>query len=249
MMATVSTLCLLTENLTFLIAALAAALVTLAAGKADSALLWRRCRTLFVLIASLFVIQSLFAPPAASGMADRYGPLSAAVPDIALLRIGDLPLLHTSGVLFALVLALRLIIVVVSAQILLEGQVRDYMLAFTQMKIPYELAFMVVMGLHFLPIFREEALNAYHCMQLRGLDFKKSAPIAKFKAYAGLCLPMFVGALRRADDISVAMELRGLRAASSRTYMRKLTMSRADIAILIIWPAALTAAFAVCVIM
>jgi energy-coupling factor transport system permease protein len=246
MMATVSTLCLLTENITFLLAALCTLFVTLAVGGADFALLRRRCKTLFILIASLFVIQSIFAAPVSDGIAGIYGNIAASVTggaDTALIHIGGFPLLHTSGVLLALALALRLFIVVVSAQILLEGEVRDYMLAFTQMKLPYELAFMVVMGLHFLPIFREEALNAYYGMQLRGVDFKKSGPIAKLKAYAGLCLPMLVGTLRRADEMSIAMELRGLRAKPGRTSMRRLTMSETDIAATVIWPAALTAAF------
>jgi energy-coupling factor transport system permease protein len=246
MMATVSTLCLLTENIAFLLAALCALFVTLAAGRADFALLRRRCRTIFILIISLFVIQSIFAAPASKSIAETYGGLAAAITggsDTPLIHIGGLSLLHTSGVLLASVLALRLLIVVVSAQIVLEGEVRDYMLAFTQMKLPYELAFMVVMGLHFLPILREEALNAYHCMQLRGVDFKKSSPAAKTKAYAGLCLPMLVGTLRRADEMSVAMELRGLRAMPGRTYMRRLTMNSVDIAATLIWPAALVAVF------
>jgi energy-coupling factor transport system permease protein len=248
MMATVSTLCLLTENLTFLLAALCALFVTLAAGGADFALLRRRCGALFALIASLFVIQALFASPAAGeSAAETYGSIAAFLAgngtDVALIRAGGLSLLHPSGILLASALALRLIIVVVSAQILLEGEVRDYLLAFTQMKLPYELAFMVVMGLHFLPILRDEALNAYYCMQLRGVNFKKSNPVARIKAYAGLCLPMFVGTLRRADEMSVAMELRGLRALPGRTYLRRLTMNGTDTAITILWPAAFIAAF------
>jgi energy-coupling factor transport system permease protein len=250
MMATVSTLCLLTENITFLLAALCALVVTLAVGRADFALLRRRCKTLFILIVSLFVIQSIFAAPAVKSIAETYGDLAAAIAggsNTALLYPGGFALLHTSGILLAFVLALRLLIVVVSAQILLEGEVRDYILAFTQMKLPYELAFMVVMGLHFLPIFREEALNAYYCMQLRGVDFKKSGPVAKIRAYAGLCLPMLVGTLRRADEMSVAMELRGLRAMPGRTYMRRLTMNGADIATTVIWPATLIVSFIILV--
>jgi energy-coupling factor transport system permease protein len=248
MMAAVSTLCLLTENLIFLLATLCALFATLAAGRADFALLWRRCRALFALIASLFAIQALFAAPAAgSSVAEIYGEFAAFLAgggaDAALIHVGGLSLLHTSGIMLASALALRLLNVVVSAQILLEGEVRDYMLAFTQMKLPYELAFMVVMGLHFLPILRDEALNAYCCMQLRGVDFKKSNPVARAKAYAGLCLPMFVGTLRRADEISVAMELRGLRAMPGRTCMRRLEMNRKDIAVAVLWPAAFITAF------
>ncbi|MDR0519312.1 MAG: energy-coupling factor transporter transmembrane protein EcfT [Clostridiales Family XIII bacterium] len=243
LMATVSTLCMLTENMVFLLAEVAALLVVLAVGRADFALLWRRCRTLIALIASLFVIQALFAAPAAGGSwpggADAQGTSgAAALTDPALINIGNISLVHISGVYLAAMLALRLIIIVVSAQILLEGEVRDYMLAFTQMRLPYELAFMVVMGLHFLPILRDEALSTYYCMQLRGVAFRKTSLPKKLKAYAGLCLPVLVSTLRRADETSTAMELRGFRAMSGRTYMRKLTLKRTDIAALVLLPAA-----------
>ncbi|MDR0596710.1 MAG: energy-coupling factor transporter transmembrane protein EcfT [Clostridiales Family XIII bacterium] len=253
LMATVSTLCMLTEGMVFLFAEVAALLVLLAVGRADFALLWRRCRTLVALIASLFVIQALFAAPGSygtglgggagggAGAAETAG--AAAMADPALINIGNISLVHISGLFLAAMLALRLIIIVVSAQILLEGEVRDYMLAFTQMRLPYELAFMVVMGLHFLPILRDEAMSTYYCMQLRGVAFRKTSLPKKLKAYAGLCLPVLVSTLRRADETSTAMELRGFRAMGGRTYMRKLVMNRADVAALVLLPAVFVTLF------
>jgi energy-coupling factor transport system permease protein len=227
MMATASTFCMLTEDLSFLFVTLCALVLTLSRGGADMFTVARRCRPLLALIASLFVIQALFAANPIEGASDE-----------PLLRLGELALLHPSGLLLAAALALRLIIIVTAAQILLEGEPRDYMLALTQMRVPYEIAFMVVMGLHFLPILRDEALNAYYCMQLRGVAFKRVSLPRKIRAYAGICLPVFVGTLRRADEMSTAMELRGLRACPSRTSMRRLRLKRTDVAMLALWPAA-----------
>jgi energy-coupling factor transport system permease protein len=182
-------------------------IATLLIGGMDVRLVWRRAKAIFVLIAMLFVIQTFFS---------------------------GLP--YPGGLLLAAVLSLRLLVVVLAGLILIEGEVRDYLLALVQMKMPYTLAFMVIVGLHFLPILREEAVNIYCCMQLRGKDFKKIKLTEKVRAYAGICLPILVSALRRADEMSIAMETRGFRSRPGRTYMRHLKMHGADIALTVLWP-------------
>jgi energy-coupling factor transport system permease protein len=141
--------------------------------------------------------------------------------------------------MLASVLSLRLLAVLIAGLILVEGEIRDYLLALVQMKIPYTLAFMVVVGLHFLPILKGEAVNIYCCMQLRGKDFKKIRLPEKIRAYTSICLPILVSALRRADEMSVAMETRGFRSLPRRTYMRHLKMRGTDIALTILFPAIL----------
>jgi energy-coupling factor transport system permease protein len=209
MMATTSTICLLTESISLLLTILCIITATVLIGGATPRRLWNNSKPLLLLIASIFIIQSLF-----SGKG-------------------------TAGVILAAVLSLRLIILVLSAQILLEGEIRDYTLAFTQMHIPYEISFMVTTGLHFLPILREEALNIYHCVQLRGTSFKKTSLPQKLKAYTSICLPILVSTLRKAEEMSIAMETRGLRARPKRTAMRRLTLKSKDIITMILWPAAI----------
>jgi energy-coupling factor transport system permease protein len=140
------------------------------------------------------------------------------------------------GLQLAGLLSLRLLVIVMAALVLLEGDIRDYLLAMVQMKIPYSFAFMVMVGLHFLPILRGEAVNVYHCMQLRGKDFKKIGIVRKIKAYAAICLPVMAGALRRAEETSIAMETRAFRSMKGRTYMRRLKMKARDIILCILWP-------------
>jgi energy-coupling factor transport system permease protein len=221
-MASTSGLCLLIPSPLPLALMLAASFFVLALGGADIRLCVRRCRALLALIVALFVIQAVFAfrgDPAAT-------PLIAA---------GSLTIATMEGMLLAATLSLRLLIIVVTAQVLLEGDIRDYLLAFVQMRIPYELAFMTMVGLHFLPLLREEALSVYQCMQLRGVAFKGVGLVQKLKAYAKASLPILVGTLRRADEMSVAMELRGLRAYPRRTSMRRLTLRARDVVAMLLW--------------
>lgn len=137
---------------------------------------------------------------------------------------------------FGAVLCVRLIIVVMSALILLTGQMRDYLLALVQMKVPYELAYMVVLAFHFFPILRQEALDVYHSIQLRGCELKKTSLKNKLLAFKGMCIPILAGALARAQDTAIAMEARGFRMYRRRTYMRRLKLAKKDIALLILFP-------------
>lgn len=133
-------------------------------------------------------------------------------------------------------LCIRLMIVIMSALILLTGRSTDYMLALTSWKVPYEIAYMVIIGLHFFPILRDEARDVYISIQLRGKEMKKNNIADRLRTYAKICLPILVGALERAKDTSVSMEARCFRLYPQRTYLRKLTLRKRDVVLLIIFP-------------
>lgn len=133
-------------------------------------------------------------------------------------------------------LAIRLLIIIMSAMILLTGQMRDYLLALTQCRMPYELAYMVILAFHFFPVLRDEALDVYYSIQLRGTELKKASLRKKLTAFRKMCMPILAGAMERAKDTSVAMEARGFRAYRKRTYMRRLKLKKRDMVILLITP-------------
>ena len=93
----------------------------------------------------------------------------------ALIEIGRFTMVTDKGIITAAILALRLLIFLLSALILFTGEARDYLLALIQCRIPYEIAFMVMIGIHFFPILREEAFNVYCSAQLRGTEIKKAS--------------------------------------------------------------------------
>ena len=146
------------------------------------------------------------------------------------------------NILLGAEIAFRLLIIILSAMILLTGQPRDYLLALTQMKVPYELAYMVILAFHFFPILKEEALDVYYSIQLRGTELQKCSLIKKLSAYRSMCIPVLAGAMNRAKDTSIAMEARGFRAFPKRTYMRRLRLKAAD-AVVMALSVLLTVAF------
>lgn len=133
-------------------------------------------------------------------------------------------------------LCVRLMILIMSALILLTGEARDYLLGLVQMKVPYEIAYMVMIGLHFFPLLREEALDVYYSIQLRGTELKKISLRKKLQVYMKICLPILSGAMERAKDTSISMEARAFRAFPKRTYMRKLKLKMKDKLLILLFP-------------
>ncbi len=145
-----------------------------------------------------------------------------------LLSIGKLNIITVGGICMGLSVVLRLLIIVTSAIILLTGTPRDFILGLVQWKIPYEIAFMVMVGLHFIPIFREETQNVYNAVQMRGTELEKISLVEKIKVYPTIFIPIISGAILRAQQMAVAMETRAFRVYPQRTYMRQLVLSKTD---------------------
>ena len=87
---------------------------------------------------------------------------------------------------------------------------------------------MVMTAVHFLPILREEALDVYHAVQMRGTEVAKAGVRERLAVYARIALPVVAGALRRAEQVSLAMEARAFRSQPRRTSMRRLTLKARD---------------------
>jgi energy-coupling factor transport system permease protein len=202
---------LLARNPAALTALLGLAAFMLLAGGLRPGLIWGRLRGLLGLIALLFLTQCLFGRGGA-----------------ALLTLAGRTLVSADGFFTALTVSLRLLIIVLSALIVLLGQPRDYLLALTQCKVPYEIAFMVLAALRFLPMLREEAQDVLCAAQMRGLHLKKTGLKHKAGAYISIMLPAVAGAIRRAEQLSLAMEARAFRALPRRTALRRLRMRAAD---------------------
>jgi energy-coupling factor transport system permease protein len=211
LMACLSTLAMVWSEPLFLLYLLAFTCVLLLLGGVELSRVFRQFRGIIGLIISLFIIQSIFI---------RGGE--------PWLLISGQTLITTGGITFASILCLRLLILVFSALIMLTSEVRDYLLALVQMKIPYEIAFMIMASVHFLPILREEALNVFYAVQLRGCEIKKASVRQKIKTYLHICIPILACALYRSKAMAVAMEARAFRAYPQRTYLRRLQLKKSD---------------------
>lgn len=218
MMGSLSAAVMLTQKLTVQLALLCLTVLTLLLGGIRSKRMWLQLRGILAVLLFLFLLQSIFV---------RSGAPLLAVDQIVLVRAG--------GVHFAAVLCLRFLTILLAALILLTGDFRDYLLAMVQCRVPYDLAFMVMTGVHFLPVLREEAIHVYDAAQLRGTEIAGAKLRVKLQAYRQICLPILTGALRKSKSAAMAMELRGLRAYPERTYRRRLVMKRRDFFFLLLY--------------
>lgn len=92
----------------------------------------------------------------------------------------------------------------------------------------HELAMMVSIALRFIPILVEELDKIMKAQQSRGANFEEGNLFKRLKSLFPVILPMFVSAIRRANDLALAMEARCYHGGDGRTKMKPLSYSVAD---------------------
>lgn len=145
-----------------------------------------------------------------------------------IISIGKFTLITDYGIRKSLEFIFRICIIIVSAGILTTSSSRDIVQALIQIKIPYEIVFMVSIAIRFLPIFKEEMTDSIISIQLRGIDLRRSKIRDKIKIYKYIFLPIVINSTLKARELASAMEMRGFRAYPKRTSFRVLKMERSD---------------------
>jgi energy-coupling factor transport system permease protein len=146
----------------------------------------------------------------------------------ALLSFQGVNILTSNGFNSSLCILFRLLTFFSSAMIIMTSNTRDYVLALVQLKIPYEIAFMVLVALRFLPVFIEEIKDTLVAMQLRGIDLQRIPWRHKIKFYTHLFAPLLSSVMLKAHQLAIAMEARAFRVYRRRTYLRLLHYSAKD---------------------
>lgn len=146
-----------------------------------------------------------------------------------------LGMIFFSPLILILAVIIRFLIIVASAHIFMNTKEQDLLQALLLWKVPYELAFMIMIALHFYPLFLEEAQNIWAAVQMRGLDIRKLKWRKKIAIYTSLIVPLFVGTMNKAYQLAISMEARGFRAYPQRTFRSRLEMKRLDYSLLILF--------------
>ena len=92
----------------------------------------------------------------------------------------------------------------------------------------HEVAMMMSIALRFIPILLEEMDRIMKAQQARGADFESGNLIQRAKGLVPLLVPLFIAAIRRANDLAMAMEARGYYGGEGRTKMRPLVYQKND---------------------
>lgn len=106
---------------------------------------------------------------------------------------------------------------------------------FKRFKLPvHELALMMSISLRFIPTLMDETDKILKAQMARGSDISSGPVKERIKAVVPLLIPLFVSAFKRAEDLAVAMEVRGYRGGEGRTRYRQLKWNWRDSFILIL---------------
>jgi len=137
----------------------------------------------------------------------------------------------TGGLKTALFMAVRLILLVLSSQILtlttspiaLTDGLESLLRPLSKVGFPaHEISMMMSIALRFIPTLMEETGKIKRAQMARGADFESGNLIGRAKAMIPLLVPLFVSAFRRADELAMAMEARCYRGGQGRTKMKQL---------------------------
>lgn len=87
-----------------------------------------------------------------------------------------------------------------------------------KLKVPvHDLALILFMVLRFIPILYDEFMLIRNAQTVRGVRFDGSF-ITKVKKTASILIPVFNSAIRRADNLAMALQLRAYDGSGQRTY-------------------------------
>lgn len=97
----------------------------------------------------------------------------------------------------------------------------------------HEFAMMMTIALRFIPILMEEASKIVKAQRSRGGDFTSGSLRERARGLVAVMLPLLFNALKRADDLAVAMEARAYIGGEGRVSLRELVWRRQDTLVLL----------------
>ena len=127
-----------------------------------------------------------------------------------------------AGFLFGLSTALRLDTFLATGILFLTTtRVEEVAYALGRLGVPYQVGFTLTLAFRLVPVFFDAALSVVQAQRCRGLGFGRGGPVTRLRRFGAVIVPVLIGALRRADRMAMALELRGFNSGRPRTtYLR-----------------------------
>jgi energy-coupling factor transport system permease protein len=155
-----------------------------------------------------------------------YGPDGAP----PLLVWGPITVSHTAP-WFGLGMALKLVCFLASGILFLSvTRIEEFAYALTRLGLPYKIGFTMTMAFRLVPVFVDAALSVVQAQRCRGLDFDRGSLWARVRRYVPVIVPVFMGALRRADQMAMTLDARGFQSSAPRTVLEPYAVSWIDLA-------------------
>jgi energy-coupling factor transport system permease protein len=123
-----------------------------------------------------------------------------------------------AGLQFGIATAIRLdLFLAMSLLLLAVTRVEELAYAFARLGVPYVAGFTLTLAFRLVPVFFDASLTILQAQRCRGLEFGRGGPLVRLRRFVPVLVPVFIGALRRADHMAMALELRGFNSGRPRT--------------------------------
>jgi energy-coupling factor transport system permease protein len=98
-----------------------------------------------------------------------------------------------------------------------------------------EFSLMIAISLRFIPVLLEEYEKLILAQTARGARFDSKHPMKRIDAYTSILIPMFQRVFERADNLAIAMEVRGFNPDRERTSIHSYGIGISDIRLLLVF--------------
>ena len=133
------------------------------------------------------------------------------------------------GTRLVLLVSVTSILTLTTTPIALTDGIENLLKPFQKIGVPaHELAMMMTIALRFIPTLVEETDKIMKAQSARGADFESGNLLERAKAMIPLLVPLFLNAIKRADELALAMEARCYHGGDGRTRMKALQYSGRD---------------------
>ena len=146
--------------------------------------------------------------------------------------------IYLEGIINALLIVLRIILLVTATSVFLTytttplaltDALESLLSPLKKLHVPvHEFSMMMTIALRFIPTLIDETQKIINAQTARGADFSSGGIIKRAKALIPILIPLFVSAFRRADELATAMECRCYTGGEGRTRMNVLHSSAKD---------------------
>lgn len=124
----------------------------------------------------------------------------------------NLPIIHASkeSILFGLGKGMKVAALVLASVLFLSStKVEELSVGLSHLGFPYRFGFTITLAFRLVPLFIDSALTVVDAQRLRGYDFDAGGPFERIRRYVPVIIPVFMGALRKANNMAMALEARG----------------------------------------
>jgi energy-coupling factor transport system permease protein len=142
--------------------------------------------------------------------------------------------LSRQALLFGFGRGLKLALLLSSSILFLSTTtIEEFTTSLVTFHMPHRIAFAMSLAFRLVPLFMDSALTVVQAQTLRGYDFNQGNLLERIRRYVPAVIPVFMGALRRANNMAMALEARGFGLGVTPTSFIEYRLEPRDILALI----------------